>query len=255
MAYAIRRTIPELAVAAVLVLLGAAGAGCERGRAQTVARSETAGDALPRDTSPPVVAPPEPSAPASQVPDGWRDLKLGMSEREVEGIILRYRNKLGNKWEKSTTTSLPTVRLESTAIDEVVADPKRFHQWSIKDLDDGAGRVSAWFEEGKLVAVQVRGKARPEVFLAKATQALGAAPQNRVMRFRDRSGWSEERDVSIWRNAEAAKLIWSSASLPTLLVWSNVAMNRRAAEYQAVLDAPDVAAKSKEQAEENGTKF
>jgi hypothetical protein len=175
----------------------------------------------------------------------------------VARIILRYRSSPANRWEQTTVPILPTVRLDADAIDVTAADPTQFHQWSIADLDDGAGLVRAWHEDGKLVAIEVSGKARPEVFQQLATQAYGAPVRQARLHFNDQAtGVTETREVSIWRSGQTAAFVWKSNSLlPTLLLWSNGPMARRASRYQAALDAPVIAAKSIEEAKAMGTKF
>jgi hypothetical protein len=228
-----------------------AGLGCERLRAQAPAKP---------------VPPPTSVAPAAAVPAGpgsvptlagWRDLKFGMSEQQVEQLILGYRQRSGSTWQRAKVPHLPTVRLDLNAVDLTAVDPQRFHEWSIADLDDGAALVQAWHEDGKLVALEVTGKVAPDVFLRKATDAYGAQPKHVILRVGDdATGAWQTRDGSVWRSGEASALIWTSTALkPTLLVWSDGAMTRRAAVYQGTLDAPALAAKATAEADENGTKF
>jgi hypothetical protein len=232
-------------------VLSLSGAACQRARAQAVAPVD------PSASSAATSAEPGTPTPSLQLPAGWRDLKFGMSEAEVQQVILRYQSRPGGRWEKSTRTTLPTVRLAIDAVDLTAVDATRFHQWSIADLDDGAGLVTAWHEDGKLVAVEVTGKVSADVFVRKATEAYGADARQLRLRFGEGvTGASETRDVSLWRNGETAALVWSSYSLrPTLLLWSVDAMERRARDYQATLDAPALAAKATATAGENGTKF
>jgi hypothetical protein len=180
-----------------------------------------------------------------------------MSEQEVARIILRYRSNPANRWERSSVPRLPTVRLDADAIDATVVDPNQFHEWSIADLDDGAGLVRAWHEDGELVAIEVSGKARAEVFELLATQAYGPRGGHAWIHFNnDAAGVTESREVSIWQNGQTTALVWKSNSLlPTLLLWSTAPMVRRAARYQVALDAPAIAAKSIEEAKAMGTKF
>jgi hypothetical protein len=210
------------------------------------------------DAKPPAVptvpVEPSPTVPAPlTVPNGWRDLKFGMSEEEVEGMIAKFQTSPGAHWQKSAASRVPTVRLAVNTLDLSTASP-RFRQWSTANLDDGAGRVWAWFDADGLVAVEVEGKARADVFARKAGEAYGAARRS-LMSVRDASGGSQQRDVLIWAGSDATALVWITADVPSLLIWANGPLKRRALEYQAELDAPAVAAKAEEQGAENGTKF
>jgi hypothetical protein len=212
----------------------------------------------PVSALPPVAEPqPQPILPDADVPSGWRELKFGMSEQEVARIILRYRSSPANRWEQASVPRLPTVLLDADAIDATAVDPIQFHEWSIADLDDGAGLVRAWHEDGELVAIEVSGKARPEVFEQLATQAYGPPARHAWVHFNNYvTGVTDTREVSIWRSGQTAAFVWKSNSLlPTLLLWSNGPMARRASRYQAALAAPAIAAKSIEEAKAMGTKF
>ena len=227
------------------------GAACQRARAQVVAPVNPPASAAATSGEPGT------PTPSLRLPAGWRDLKFGMSEEEVQQVVLRSQSNPGGRWERSARTTLPTVRLGVDAVDLTAVDATRFHQWSIADLDDGAALVSGWHEDGKLVAVEVTGKVSPDVFLRKATEAYGADARQLRLRFGNgETGASETRDVALWRNGETVALVWSSYDRqPTLLLWSVDAMERRAKDFQAGLDAPAVAAKATAAAGESGTRF
>jgi hypothetical protein len=228
-----------------------AGAGCGRATAQTPPPVAVA----PAERPPASNRAPPSSPAAITVPAGWRELKLGMSEQEVQRVILRYQTKAG-RWEKAERPILLTVRLSGNSLDSVGADPKRVHLWSIGDLDDGAGQVRLWHEEGQLAAIEVSGKVPPVVFIQKATEAYGAPRSVRIHFGDPATGVSEMREASLWVGADATALVWTSRSMvPTLLLWSNPAMARWAAAYQAALDAPAIAARSAAEAGEKATKF
>jgi hypothetical protein len=184
-------------------------------------------------------------------------LKFGMSEQQVQQVIAGYQQKRGPSWQKAVVPRVPTVRLSIGAVDVAAVDPLRFHEWRIADLDDGAALVQAWLEDGKLVALQVTGKVTSDVFVRKATDAYGAEPQRVLLRLGDdATGAWQTRDGSMWRSGSATALIWtSSAFAPTLLVWADDAMIRRAAAYQGALDAPALAAKAAADTGASGTKF
>ena len=95
------------------------------------------------------------------------------------------------------------------------------------------------------------------MFQLLATQAYGPRGRHSWIHFNnDATGVTESREVSIWQNGQTTALVWKSNSLlPTLLLWSTAPMVRRAARYQAALDAPAIAAKSIEEAKAMGTKF
>jgi hypothetical protein len=220
-------------------------AGCGRAQAQQVATVAT------------TTVEPRPILHGAKVPSGWRDLKFGMTEQEVARVILRYRKNPANRWEQASEPTLPTVRLDADAVDMTAVDPSQFHQWSIADLDDGAGLVRTWHEDGQLVAIEVSGKAQADVFQQMTTQVYGAPERHVWVHFNDHAtGVTDSREVAIWQNQQTAALMWKSHSLlPTLLLWSNGPMSRRASRYQATLDAPVIAAKSIEEAKAMGTKF
>jgi hypothetical protein len=240
----------------LMVICGAsatlAGAGCGRTAAQTPPVLAIG----PANFFPTATREPPPSPSKIAVPAGWRDLKLGMSEQEVQRVVLRYQAKPG-RWEKAPQATLLTVRLSNDAIDAVGVDPRRVHEWSIGDLDEGAAQLRVWHEEGALAAIEVTGKVPAEVFLQKATEAYGGAPQHVRLRFGDEAtGAWEVRDASLWTGLDATALVWTSRSrVPTLLLWSNPVMTRWAAAYQATLDAPSLAARSAAEASEKATKF
>src|SRR5579871_2660962 len=139
--------------------LGGAGLACERASAHAPPE-QPARPSLPDAAA---VLP----RPVAVLPGGWRDLKFGMTEAEVERVIAGYHAKPGIAWEKSARPRLLTVRLDAGAVDLTGVDPDRYQQWSVADLDDGAGQVTAWLENGKLIAVEVTGKVSAEVFLLK----------------------------------------------------------------------------------------
>src|SRR5579862_9318401 len=197
-----------------LAILGGAGGACRRAAPQTPTPAQA-------QRSAPVAAVVVPRA-VAVLPDGWRDLKFGMSEAEVQHLIAGYETKPGIAWEKSARPRLLTVRLDAGAVDLTGVDPDRYHQWSIADLDDGAGRVTAWHEDGKLVALEVTGKVSADVFLLKATEAYGAPPEPLRLSFgEEATGASEMRAVSLWRDKDTLALVWPVfARTPVLLVWS-----------------------------------
>ena len=66
-----------------------------------------------------------------------------MSEADVKRIVRGYRKGSDTEWTRSETSTLPTVRLAFRLLDDVSVDAGRFHEWSIRDLDDGAELVRA----------------------------------------------------------------------------------------------------------------
>jgi len=234
-----------------MAIVGLLAMGCSE---KEVPPSETAA----RDAS---VAPhanvaPPASAQYVSMPKGWRDLHLGMSEEGAKKVIYEYRRNVTAKWTQSPATNLMTVRLDLGKVDRVAVDRKRFHEWSIEDLDEGTKRLLAWFDEGKLVAIQVEGTTTLDGFLRKATEAYGSAPRNsRVEFFDERTMTRESRSVAFWYGDDVTATVWASNYIPTLLLWSNAAMRQYATRYQTLLDAPALAASKEDQARENGTKF
>ena len=243
--------VGPLAISAICgAIFGAMAIGCSKEPAQPAPVPAVAPVAAVSTAAQP------PPAARVAVPAGWRDLRFGMSEAEVRKIIRTYRADADTKWQQSSSTNLPTVRLDLRKIDNVLVDRKQFHEWSIPELDEGAEFVHAWYDDGKLVAIQLKGRAASETFVRKAADAYGSAPKNATFEFfDDRTKMRDLRSVAFWRGDDTTAFIWVTASSPTLLLWSNAAMGDHASRYQATIDAPAVAANKAEQAKENGTKF
>lgn len=190
------------------------------------------------------------------MPGGWRDLKFGMSAADVKKIMHEHPHGTDIRWENSETTHLPTVRWDLRTIDDVAVDGKRYRHWTVRELDDGAENINAWHDRGMLIAIQLKGRAEPDAFLRKASEAYSAPPQRAQFKFfDDRTKMQQLRDVATWRGDDMTAFLWTSASSPMLLLWSNGAMAAREAEYQAALDAPATAARKAATAGEKGTRF
>lgn len=208
-------------------------------------------------TPPPPVPEVDLTAPfAEKMPNGWRDLRFGMNEAEVRKLILKAR-KSSDDWEKSQATSLPVVHLGLKYVNDISVDEKRFHHWTIWKLDDGAEFVRAWFDGGKLVAIQHTGKIKLEAFLPKASEAYGAEPRVDDIAFFDATtGRKTERKVAVWRSSTATALLWDGGDgSPKLLMWSNPAMEEQANKYQASLDGMKQREIQGEKAKEKSTTF
>ncbi|WP_394823205.1 hypothetical protein [Pendulispora albinea] len=179
-----------------------------------------------------------------------------MSEADAKKVIDEYRKDSNAKWARSPTSKLMAVRLDLRKIDNVAVDRRRYHEWSIRELDDGARLVHAWFDEGRLAAIRVEGTATPDSFVRKASDAYGSPPGSANFEFFDeRTMISQSRHVAFWRGGDVTALVWTSASKPTLLLWSNDAMEEHAKRVQAALDSSAVATSKAAQAIDTGTKF
>jgi hypothetical protein len=227
-------------------------------RIHTATTAASGAAAKRRDVAPAVVAtealPPQPT-----MPSGWRDLKFGMSEKEVTALINGYRVDATIPWkqsDKTATTYLPTVRLGARAIDYVAVDEKRYHHFSIRELDEGTETLEAWHDRGALIAIQFKGRAEPTAFFDRATEAYAARPQSAKFKFfDDRTKMQQPRELSFWRGTDMTAFLWTSGNSPIFLLWSNAAMATREAEFQASIDAPASALKKAQKAGETGTKF
>jgi hypothetical protein len=190
---------------------------------------------------------------ANDLPEGWRELRFGMSEAQVKGLILKYQLKK-REWEQSQTTRLPIVHLERKQLSEVSVDEKQFHHWYAWDLDDGAKFPHAYFDYGKLVAFRHEGKIGFEEFLLKATEAYGVPPK--IVEFSHFNGSKTlNRQFALWRGPRSTVLIWEESGAPYFLAWENKAMEVQAAVYQAGLDALSNGEKNGQRAKEKGTSF
>lgn len=217
------------------------------------------------------VAPPSPATPlpaatppemdltspfSEKLPSGWRDLRFGMSEAEVRKLILRQK-KTQDDWERTPATSLPIVHLGKKYVHDMSVDDKRFHHWNVWHLDDGADFVRAWFDGGKLVAVQHTGRIKLDAFLQKASEAYGVEPRVAELKFFDGTSMREEmRRVAVWRSNTTTALLWDGGEgTPKLLLWSTPAMDAQASTHQASLDAQEQRAKERAESKDKATTF
>jgi hypothetical protein len=126
---------------------------------------------------------------AEHLPSGWRDLRWGMDEKTVSTTIRKYRKDRSNDWVRSEDTELPLF-VPAFAPSGIVITfrlaTKRFHEWSIANLDAGASEVRAWFDSGKLIALRAftSEDTLPSAFSLTASHAYGSPPKRSLMAIR-----------------------------------------------------------------------
>ena len=167
--------------------------------------------------------------PAPRLPPGWRELRFGMTEAQVQKQILTYRTAKDREWELTPLTAMPLPDVAGKKIVEVDLPEKRFHHWMIGQLDDGAATVHAWFDGGKLVALRVMGTIDLGPFVQKAAQAYGAEPERAKFRLVDQTsagrGEGKDVDVALWRSEQVTAIVFQPSGWgPELLIVSNPAL-------------------------------
>lgn len=164
---------------------------------------------------------------AGDPPDGWRDLKFGMTEKQVEAQILKYRNRPDREWESTGLTAMPLPDLSAKTIAQTDLDAGRFRQWMIGHLDDGAATVRAFFVDGRLFAVQVMGVVDFGKYVEKAEAAYGARAERATFRWSDATSTGKPKDarelkVAFWRGGKTTALIYQPSGWgPELFIASN----------------------------------
>jgi hypothetical protein len=202
--------------------------------------------AAPPPARPPVAveldaaATPATSPFAAKMPEGWRDLRWGMSVKQVSAIMKRQKWAPGSPPWKSTPAPDGLTILAPDGRFLVVAPQTRFGCWSSCGLE-GANCVQAWFLDGKLVEVvaQAPHDIAASAFERRATESYGANPRQmraRIMRLRgDPNGGSgfpsdgaPEHELLLWSGSATTAVLYESISdgRPQVAVWSGEAMPR-----------------------------
>ena len=164
----------------------------------------------------------DPTPPAAKLPPGWRELRFGASELEVQQQLARAHPDL--RWERTPLSFTLAVDLAASSLVKANADPARIQHWMTPDLDNDAGIVHAWFENGKLFAVLVQERADKESYIRSATEALGSAPRRVSLTLVDETasrgpGPPRSLDTAVWRGNGMMTLVYQTSDRgPELLI-------------------------------------
>ncbi len=162
-----------------------------------------------------------------QLPQGWRELKFGMGEAQVQKKVLEYRTQPDREWEQTPLTAMYVPDLAKKKLVMRDLDSARYHQWMIGHLDEGAATVRTFFAGGKLFAVQAMGTVTFNQYVEKAAAAYGSPPQRAKFTVSDETSTgkpedSKEVDVAYWKGPSSTALIFQVSGWgPELLVISN----------------------------------
>jgi hypothetical protein len=222
----------------------------------------------PAAARPPAETAAPPARPAAlTVPAGWRELRWGMSRHQTTKQLLsgRHSGLPRPPLERLAATTFPWLDPAGRLV-TMPLDPRRFSQWQILDLDEGATRVEVWFDDDHLMAVRAEAAVEHDAFLRKATAAYGGEPTTHTMTFVDPAG-SMTRDVAVWRGAWSTVLVYENSRLcgaaaqtgvcprPTVLVVSAHATRTIGAMVTGAHDDAARAAAAAKAAAEQATRF
>lgn len=169
---------------------------------------------------------------AGEPPAGWRDLKFGMTEKQVEAQILEYRTKADREWESTPLTAMPIPDLAAKTIAQTDLDASRFRHWMIGHLNEGAATVRAFFVDGKLFAVQVMGVVDFKKYVARAEEAYGAKAERATFTWKNATSTGKPSDakqleVALWRGEKTTALIYQPSGWgPELFIVSNAGLKQ-----------------------------
>lgn len=167
---------------------------------------------------------------AKDPPSGWRGIRFGMSEAQVQKRILELRTKGDRDWEATRATALPLPDLIAKTLAQTDLDPKRFRHFMIGHLDEGAATVRAFFVDGKLFALQAMGVVDFETYVKKAQEAYGSAPERATFTLSDVTSTGKPADsrkveVAYWKGGKTSALIFAPSGWgPELFVWSHAGL-------------------------------
>lgn len=172
------------------------------------------------------------------LPDGWRDLKFGMPEKQVEKKILEYRTKADRDWEQTGLTAMyvPDPAAKRLAMRDL--DSEKYQQWMIGHLNEGAATTRTFFANGKLIAVQVMGTVDFNTYVKKAAQAYGQEPERAKWTVTNETSTgkpsdTKELEVALWRGPRSTAIIFQPSGWgPELFVISNPALTAVNASLQ-----------------------
>jgi hypothetical protein len=161
------------------------------------------------------------------LPQGWKGLRFGMSERDVRNVVNK-KWPSGNgrglrEWSVDGDSRIPALT-EDGIFDKVPSDdclPDRqtlpLRVLKVENLDDAFNQLSLWFLRGKLIAIMA--KPREEVaasdVVQKAADTYAVQPRLVPIVFGDHGveGASPNPDgattVNYWRGNNTTVMIWS----------------------------------------------
>lgn len=235
--------------ACLCLLLATGQVSCkqEPSSPSVVPTTQTAAQARPQPA-------PDVSAFVGQMPPGWREFRLGMSEKEARQLVRKYKKDAA--WEPTMYSTFPVFDPGTLSITTEDLDKSRFHVYYLPNLDEGTSGINLWFDDGKLFAVLVEGTVATDVFLKKAASSYGADPRrfrvvfkNDIVGHQDSTG---EHVVSFWRGTDVTALIWEIQG-PTLLLFSD--RNRDAVQSALASARQPKNNKTVEKAAEGATRF
>jgi len=163
----------------------------------------------------------------AKLPQGWRELKFGMSEQQVQKKILEYRTKPDREWEQTPLTAMFVPDMANKKLVRRDLDSQRYHHWMIGHLDEGASTVRAFFGGGKLIAIQAMGTVSFNQYVQKATEAYGTPPQKAKFTVSDETSTgkpadTKQVDVAYWTGPTSTALIFQTSGWgPELFVIGN----------------------------------
>ena len=155
------------------------------------------------------------------LPNGWRDLRFGMTEQTIRRVIgTKWARHGERRWERIEWRG-PTLPI--LAADGRFANAKGSPEMPLKELeldnvDSAFDHMTMWFFKGKLISLLVkptRDAASNADLIHKATEAYGVPPRFVQIVFAAHgvpgafSDQDDIRDVAMWRNEDAAVMMWS----------------------------------------------
>lgn len=152
------------------------------------------------------------------MPDGWRDLRFGMSENAVRRSLDKDKTRRADRsWDRDDwSDTIPTLSGEGRFGETNAGPGAKLRRVDVSNVDAAFEKLSMWFLKGKLAALMVT--ARDDVsysdLVEQATTTYGIAPRYVSLvfgagmlpgAFHDRD---HDDDVAFWRSQDGTVMIW-----------------------------------------------
>lgn len=198
------------------------------------------------------------------LPSGWRDLRFGMTEQNVRGVI-------GKKWarhgERTWETvdwgghSLPTLAPDGRFAKAEVPRDIPLKELKVDNVDIAFEHMSMWFFKGKLISLLIKPSADAASYadlIHRATEAYGVPPRFVQIvlaahgvpgAFSDRD---DVRDVAMWTSEDTAVMMWSFIEMFSEESRFYIFSRKATEEVIGLIAQADVAAtRARQKADEN----